>query len=181
MALQFTTSYVSDSLSLYRYYKRLADTAMARVTDEQFHAALDPEMNSIAVIVHHIAGNMLSRWTDFLTSDGEKPDRDRDGEFAEPPSRAVLMQMWEDGWARTFAALEPLTDSDLGRSIKIRGETHSIMQAINRNLTHTTHHIGQIVLLAKHFQHTEWKSLSIPRGESAGFREKVKRGELSQR
>ena len=182
MALQFTTSYIEDSLTLFRYYKKLAAAAMEQVTDEQLFATLDGEMNSIAVIVKHMAGNMKSRWTDFLTSDGEKPDRNRDSEFMEPPStRDALMELWEEGWNRLFHALEPLTDADLARTVTIRGEPHSVMQAINRQVAHYSYHCGQIVFLAKHFKGREWTSLSVPRGRSGAFNEKVARGEASQR
>ncbi|MGA9060870.1 MAG: DUF1572 domain-containing protein [Terracidiphilus sp.] len=181
MTLQFTTSYIEDALSLFRYYKRLAERAMEQVTDEQLFIALDPEANSIAVIVKHMAGNMRSRWTDFLTTDGEKPTRNRDGEFVDPPAtRKELLAQWEDGWDRLFTAIEPLTDADLGRAITIRGEAHSVMQAINR-LAHYPHHVGQIVLLAKHFACDHWQSLSVPRNQSAEFNRKVAAGELSQR
>jgi hypothetical protein len=142
----------------------MGEDAMAQVSDEQLFAAIDPESNSIAIIVKHLVGNMRSRWTDFLTSDGEKQDRNRDSEFVAPPAtRAELMKSWESGWRCVFAALEPLTDADLGRTITIRGEAHSVMQAINRQIAHYAGHIGQIVLLAKHFQQAEWKSLSIPK------------------
>ena len=152
MALKFTTSYLEDSLEIFRYYKKLAERAMAQVSDEQLFATLDAEANSIAIVVKHMAGNMRSRWTDFLSSDGEKPTRDRDSEFVDPaPTRAALMADWEDGWACVFSALEPLTDDDLDRTVTIRGEAHSVMQAINRQVAHYPHHIGQIVLLAKHF------------------------------
>jgi hypothetical protein len=182
MALQFTTSYVEDSLILFRYYKKLAAAAMAQVIDEQLFAVLDDEMNSIAQIVKHMAGNMKSRWTDFLTSDGEKPDRNRDSEFVEPPStRDELMNLWEQGWSCLFQALEPLTDADLTRTVTIRGEPHSVMQAINRQVAHYSYHCGQIVFLAKHFRGSEWKSLSVPRGTSGTFNERVLRGEASQR
>jgi hypothetical protein len=182
MALQFTTSYIEDSLALFRQYKKLAGGAMAQVTDEQLCAALDGEMNSIAVIVKHLAGNMRSRWTGFLTSDGEKPDRDRDSEFLDPPAgREALMNLWEHGWNCIFQALEPLTDADLARTVTIRGEAHSVMQAINRQVAHYAYHCGQIVFLAKHFQGAGWKSLSVPKGASAGFNEKIMRGEASQR
>src|ERR1700724_1945524 len=133
MALKFTTSYVEDSLDLFRYYKTLAERAMAQVTDEQLFATLDEESNSIAIVVKHMAGNMRSRWTDFLTTDGEKPDRDRDGEFVDPPAtREAVLQLWEDGLNRVFGALQPLSDAELGRTITIRGEAHSVLQAINR-------------------------------------------------
>src|SRR5437588_13089317 len=144
MALKYTTSYIEDSLSLFRYYKNLAERAMEQVTDEQLLTVLDPEMNSIALTVKHMTGNMRSRWTDFLTSDGEKPDRNRDSEFVEPPdSRDDLMRLWDDGWDRVFAALRPLSDADLSRTVTIRGEAHSVMQAINRPIAHYAMHIGQ--------------------------------------
>jgi hypothetical protein len=182
MALKFTTSYLEDSLAVFRYYKKLAEHAMEQVSDEQLFAVLDDEMNSIAIIVKHMAGNMRSRWTDFLTTDGEKPDRNRDTEFEAPPqTRQALMALWEDGWNRVFSALEPLTESDLHRTVTIRGEPHSIMQAINRQVAHYAHHVGQIVLLAKHFAHDRWNSLSIPRNRSAEFNQKVAAGEASQR
>jgi hypothetical protein len=137
MALELTTSYTRDSLAVFRYYKKLAERAMEQVTDEQLFAVLDGEMNSIAIIVKHLAGNMRSRWTDFLTSDGEKPDRKRDTEFENPSAtRAELMTLWEDGWKCVFAALEPLSDADLSRTVEIRGESHSVMQAINRQIAH---------------------------------------------
>jgi hypothetical protein len=182
MALQFTTSYLEDSLSLFRYYKHLAERAMAQINDEQIYAVLDPDANSIAVIVKHMAGNLRSRWTDFLTSDGEKPDRDRDSEFAGPPQpRAALMELWEQAWQALFTALEPLSDDDLARKIAIRGEGHSVMQAINRQIGHYAYHCGQIVLLAKHYQQDKWQSLTIPRGRSTQFNSRVAAGEASQR
>src|SRR5579871_5284592 len=128
MAHKFTTYYVEDSLALLRQYKKFAEAAMGQVTDEQLFAALDPESNSIAIIVKHMAGNMRSRWTDFLTSDGEKPDRRRDTEFEDAPStREGVMALWQAGWDCVFTALEPLTDADLSRSVAIRGEAHSVM------------------------------------------------------
>jgi hypothetical protein len=182
MALQFTTAYLEDSLTLFRYYKKLAEGAMAQVTDEQLFALLDPEANSIAIVVKHMAGNMRSRWTDFLTSDGEKPDRHRDTEFEDPPAtREALMQFWQAGWNCLFGALEPLSEADTGRRVTIRGEAHSVMQAVNRQVAHYSYHVGQIVLLAKHFQHAQWRSLSVPRGKSGEFNRKVAVGEASQR
>jgi hypothetical protein len=182
MALKFTTSYLEDSLELFRYYKRLAERAMEQVSDDQLFAELDPESNSIAIVVKHMAGNMRSRWTDFLTSDGEKPDRDRDSEFVAPPAtREALLALWEDGWKRVFDALEPLTDADLGRTVLIRGEAHSVMQAINRQVAHYANHVGQIILLAKHYAGEQWTSLSVPRNRSAEFNWKVGAGEASQR
>jgi Protein of unknown function (DUF1572) len=182
MALNYTTSYIEDSLSVFRYYKNLAERAMEQVSDEQLLTVLDPEMNSIALTVKHMAGNMRSRWTYFLTSDGEKPDRNRDSEFVEPPSRRKdVMKLWEDGWRCVFEALEPLSDSDTERTVTIRGEAHSVMQAINRQIAHYAYHCGQIVLLAKHFGHDRWQSLSIPRNRSTEFNRRVTAGEASQR
>jgi hypothetical protein len=182
MALKFTTSYPEDSLTLFRYYKKLAERAMEQVTDEQFLTVLDGEANSIAIIVKHMAGNMRSRWMDFLTSDGEKPDRNRESEFEDPPAtRAALIELWEQGWNYLFTAIEPLGQADMDRTITIRGEAHSVMQAINRQMGHYSYHCGQIVFLAKHLQHEHWKSLSIPRGKSADFNRRVGAGEASQR
>ena len=182
MALEFTTSYIHDSLALFRMYKRLGEGAMAQVGDGDLFVELAPEANSIAIVVKHMAGNMRSRWTDFLTSDGEKPDRNRDSEFVDPPAtRAALIEMWEAGWAIVFQALEPLTDADLGRTVLIRGEAHSVMQAINRQVAHYSYHVGQMVLLAKHFASGRWQSLSVPRNKSAEFNRKVTAGEASQR
>ncbi len=182
MALEFTTSYIEDSLAVFRQYKKLAERAMEQVTDQQLFATLDPETNSIAIIVKHLSGNMRSRWTDFLTTDGEKPDRDRDGEFVDPPAtRQSLLHAWEDGWARLFGALEPLSESDLVRTITIRGEPHSVMQAINRQVAHYGVHVGQIVLLARHYAGHRWKSLSVPKNKSVEFNRQVAAGERSQR
>src|SRR6266581_1140732 len=151
MAHQLTTSYSKDSTDIFRYYKNLGERAMAQCPDEGLFTTLDQESNSIAIIVKHMAGNMRSRWTDFLTSDGEKPDRHRDSEFEEPPkTRAELLDLWERGWKYLFDALEPLTDADLARTVTIRTEPHSVMQAINRQVAHYAHHVGQIVFLAKH-------------------------------
>jgi hypothetical protein len=182
MALQFTTSYIEDSLALFRQYKRLAEYAMEQVSDEQLLATLDPETNSIAKIVKHLSGNMRSRFTDFLTTDGEKPDRDRDREFVDPPaSRKALMDAWGDGWARLFAALEPLSEADLVRTVTIRGEAHSVMQAINRQVAHYSLHVGQIVMLAKHFAQDRWQSPSVAKNKSAEFNRQVALGDRSQR
>lgn len=182
MALQFTASYLEDSLSLFRYYKSLAERAMAQVTDEQLTTVIDDQSNSIAIIVKHLAGNMQSRWSEFLTSDGEKPGRDRDAEFTDPPpTREALLALWEQGWRTVFQALEPLAEGDLGRPVTIRGEPHSVMQAINRQLTHYAYHCGQIVFLARHLQHESWQSLSIPRGKSSEYNRRVSQGEVSQR
>jgi uncharacterized damage-inducible protein DinB len=182
MALRFTTSYLEDSLTLFRYYKDLAERAMAQLTDEQLQLAPDTESNSVAIIVKHIVGNLKSRWPDFLTTDGEKPGRDRDAEFENPPAaREALMAAWEAGWKCLFDALEPLTDADLSRTVTIRGEPHSVMQCINRQLAHYPYHCGQIVFLAKQLRSADWRSLSIPRGRSAEFNRRVAAGESSQR
>jgi hypothetical protein len=182
MAHQFSTSYLADSLTLFRQYKKLADGAMAQVSDEQLNATLDPEMNSIAQIVKHMAGNMRSRWTDFLIADGEKPNRNRDSEFVDAPAtREALLALWEDGWQHVFRALEPLSDEDLGRTVQIRNEPHSVMQAINRQIAHYAMHCGQIIVLAKHFASDHWKTLSMPRNRSEEFNRAVLAGEKSQR
>ena len=182
MALKFTTSYLEDAVGVFQYYKRLADGAMSQLSDEQYFVTLDPEMNSIAIIVKHMMGNMVSRWTDFLHTDGEKPTRNRDQEFCDPPqTRAGVHECWEKGWQALFTALAGLTEADLGRTVTIRGEAHSVMQAINRQLAHYPYHCGQIVFLAKHLRHDNWKSLSVPRGASQVFNEKVATGEASQR
>lgn len=182
MALEFTTSYIEDTRALFRQYKGLADRAMAQVTDEQLFLALGPEENSIAIVVKHIAGNMRSRWTDFLTTDGEKPDRNRDREFEQPAAtRADLLEDWERGWAALLGTLESLRDADLGRTVRIRGEAHSVMQAINRQVAHYAMHVGQIVLLAKHHAGDAWQTLSVQRNKSAEFNRQVVAGEASQR
>jgi uncharacterized damage-inducible protein DinB len=167
MAALFSTSYLQDSVRVFDYYKTLAERAMAQVTDEHLFTILDHEMNSIALIVKHMAGNMRSRWTDFLTTDGEKPDRNRDSEFVEPPAtRDALLALWEQGWQYVFTAIQPLSEEDLSRAVTIRGEPHSVMQAINRQIAHYAYHCGQIVLLAKHFNHDSWQSLSLPRRQA---------------
>ena len=182
MPHQFTTSYIEESLAVFRQYKKMAEGAMAQLSDDQLFATLDDEMNSVALIVKHMTGNMRSRWTNFLTSDGEKPDRNRDSEFVEPPvTREALLERWESGWKIVFDAIEPLTDADLTRTITIRSEPHSVMQAINRQVAHYSSHIGQIVFLAKHLAGPNWKTLSVPRNRSAEFNRSVTSGEASQR
>jgi len=182
MALKFTTSYIEDSVALFRQYKKLGESAMEQLTDEQLCHPLDPESNSVAIIVKHMVGNMRSRWTDFLTSDGEKPNRNRDTEFVDPPNdRKSLIDAWEHGWELVFAAIEPLTDADLGRTVMIRGEAHSVMQAINRQIAHYASHVGQIIFLAKHLANDRWKTLSVPRNRSAEFNRDVVAGKASQR
>jgi Protein of unknown function (DUF1572) len=160
-----------------RKLKELADKALAQVRDEDLEVVLDPESNSLAMIVQHLAGNLRSRWTDFLTSDGEKPDRDRDAEFEshDRTNRAGLLASWEDGWDCLFATLDGLTAEDLGKTVTIRSEPHTAVQAINRGLTHAAYHVGQIVLLSKHFASADWRTLSIPRRQSRQFTEAMHR------
>jgi len=167
-------NYLDNALQTFRDYKQLAERAFAQTSDEDFFRTIDAESNSIAVNLKHIAGNMLSRWTDFLTTDGEKPERNRDLEFVMLPetTRAEMIVYWERGWASVFAAIEPLTPDDLMRTITIRSQDHTVVQAINRQLAHYAYHIGQIVYLAKHFKSSEWKSLSVPKNKSADFNAK---------
>jgi hypothetical protein len=164
-------NYLDDARSAMRAYKKLADRAIAQLEDQEFFVTLDSESNSVAVIMKHMAGNMLSRWTDFLISDGEKPTRNRDLEFVIEgnTSSEEVLKYWERGWQCVFDALEPLQASDFEKTVTIRGEVHTIAQALNRQLMHYSYHIGQIVFLAKHFRSEEWKSLSIPRNRSAEF------------
>lgn len=177
MPHEFTTSYLKDSLEVLRGYKRLGERAIAQAPDAALTTVLDAESNSIAIIVKHLAGNMRSRWTDFLTTDGEKPDRNRDTEFEAPPqTRAEIMALWEAGWKCVFEALTPLTDTDLVRTVRIRNEAHSVMQAIHRQVAHYAYHVGQMVYLAKHFAGSRWTSLSVPRGKSAEFNARVGAG-----
>jgi hypothetical protein len=165
------THYLEDSIASLRAYKKLADKALDQLADDEFFITLDEEGNSVAVIMKHMAGNMFSRWTDFLTTDGEKPNRNRDMEFVveSKASKDDLIDFWQRGWQCVFDALEPLRAEDLGKKVLIRGEEHTVIQAINRQLMHYANHIGQIVFLAKHFRSAEWKSLSIPRNRSAEF------------
>jgi hypothetical protein len=182
MPLELTVSYLKDSTSLLHYYKRLGEKAIAQVADPDLLACSDPESNSIAIIVKHLAGNMVSRWTDFLTADGEKPHRNRDSEFEAPPeTRAELLALWDGAWQVVFESLASLTEHDMTRTVRIRGEAHSVMQAINRQMAHYAYHIGQIVFIAKHLASDKWQSLSIPRGESADFNTRVAAGKASQR
>ncbi|MGI8919629.1 MAG: DUF1572 family protein [Pyrinomonadaceae bacterium] len=165
--------YLDDTRASFRAYKKLAEKALAQIEDEEYFVTLDAESNSIAIIMKHMAGNMISRWTDFLTTDGEKPDRNRDMEFVidSETTKPSLLAYWEKGWACLFATLEPLQPEVLRRTVFIRGEEHTVVQAINRQMTHYAYHIGQIVLLAKHYRSNEWKSLSVPKNRSAGFNE----------
>jgi len=182
MAHERTDSYLKDSVSLFQYYKRLGENALAQCPDNGLFATLDEENNSIAIVVKHMAGNMLSRWTDLLNSDGEKPSRNRDAEFEEPPkTRAEVLDLWDAGWKCMFTALEGLNDASMTQTVKIRGEEHSVMQAINRQVAHYSYHVGQIVMLAKHFAEPNWKTLTIPKKKSGEFNADVAAGKKSQR
>lgn len=166
--------YLRDVADRFRTCKDLADRALAQVRDEDLTVALDPESNSLAVLLLHLGGNLRSRWTDFLTTDGEKPDRDRDAEF-EPRtiSRQDLLSRWNEGWNHLFVTLAALTEEDLTRTITIRAEPHSVIGAIDRSLTHCAYHVGQIVFLARHLAGSHWKTLSVPRGGTRSFNEKM--------
>ena len=167
---QVIENYLSDAIASFRNYKKMADKALAQVSDAEFFRALDAEDNSIAVVVKHIAGNQISRWSDFLTSDGEKDFRNRDTEFElNGDTRQSLTEFWETGWLTLFSALEALTTDDFSKTITIRGEPHTIVEAINRQMTHYAYHIGQITFLAKHFRSNDWKTLSVPKNKSADF------------
>jgi uncharacterized damage-inducible protein DinB len=164
-------AFLEDSVIQFRKYKKMGENAIAQISDKDFFKFLDSEANNIALIVKHMAGNMRSRWTDFLTSDGEKPDRNRDSEFYEEKkdTKASLMKSWEEGWRLVLDAIEPLNEEDLIKTIYIRGEAHTVLQAVNRQLTHYAYHVGQIVFLAKHFAGRKWKTLSIPKRKSKEF------------
>jgi hypothetical protein len=160
--------FIDDTVLQLRKLKELADKALQQIQEDHLFAVLDPEANSIAVIMKHMAGNMRSRWTGFLTTDGEKPDRERDQEFIieARDSHARVIAAWEDGWTCLFASISALTPEDLGKTVRIRGQAHTVVEAINRQLIHYAEHVGQIVLLAKHYAGPKWQSLSIPRGKS---------------
>ena len=164
-------AYLDEARRSFRGYKRMAEGAMAQLTDDEFFRLIDPEANSVAITVKHLAGNMRSRFTYFLTSDGEKPNRHRDTEFEiiSGTTRAEVLSWWETGWQIVFSAIEPLKPEDLGRAVTIRNEPHTVLQAIHRQTAHYASHIGQIIFLAKHLKGSEWKSLSIPKGMSETF------------
>jgi hypothetical protein len=170
MTEQIIENYKTDTIEAFRNYKKLAERAIEQVTDEEYFKAIDEESNSIAVIVKHLGGNLRSRWTDFLTMDGEKADRHRDSEFvAETDTRESLDALWETGWNALFATLESLNIEDFGKTVQIRGEDFTVIKAINRALAHAAYHVGQITFLAKHFRAKDWKTLSVPRGQSGEF------------
>jgi hypothetical protein len=166
-----TAAYLDEAFRSFRGYKRMADGALAQLNDQDFFYLPDPESNSVAVVVKHIAGNLRSRWTDFLTTDGEKPDRNRDQEFilTEADTREELMRRWEHSWETVFATIKSLKPEDVPRTVTIRGDAHTVLQALNRSLTHVAYHVGQILYVGKHRRGTEWLTLSIPKGKSAEF------------
>jgi hypothetical protein len=172
MAVDFPAHYLEEARRQMRGQKRMGEGAMAQLGDDEFFLTLDPESNSVAILVKHLAGNMRSRFTDFLMSDGEKPDRFRDREFevSGTTTRAEVMRWWEDGWSCVLAAIETLKPEDVSRTVTIRGEPHTVLQAINRQIAHYAAHIGQIVFLAKHLRSSKWKTLTIPRGKSEEFK-----------
>lgn len=171
MANEIIQDYLDDARKAMRAYKKLAEKALDQLKDEEYFVKLDDESNSVAVVMKHMAGNMFSRWTDFLTTDGEKPNRNRDYEFVigGDTTKDEMRDYWERGWECVFAALDPLQIEDLAKKVFIRGEEHTVVQAINRQLMHYAYHIGQIVYLAKHFRATDWHTLSIPRNRSVGL------------
>jgi uncharacterized protein DUF1572 len=179
--------YLEDALNTFRDYKKLGERAFAQLDDEDFFRTIDEESNSIAVIMKHLAGNMISRWTDFLTTDGEKPERNRDMEFVMLPetTKSEMIAYWEKGWKCLFDAIEPLTPDDLLRTVTIRGQDHTVIQAITRQVAHYANHVGQIVYLAKHLKAGDWQSLSVPKNRSAEFnvylKEKLSSGDASSR
>ena len=175
MSREIIENFLFESIEGFRSYKKLAERAIEQISDEEFFATIDAEANSIATICKHIGGNLRSRWTDFLTTDGEKPDRNRDSEFVtEGDTRATVMEFWETGWSRLFSTLESLKAEDAGKIVQIRGEDFTVVKAINRAAMHTASHIGQIQFLAKHLRSADWKTLSVPRNRSAEFNDWLK-------
>ena len=162
------TTMIEDTLLTFRRQKELAERALSQVDNQDFFRTIDAESNSIAIIVKHVGGNLKSRWTDFLTTDGEKPERDRDGEFlvADEKNRPAIMGIWEAGWAALFNSFSLLRPADLLATVHVRGESLTAVAAMHRSVAHIAQHVGQIVLLAKHYRATDWKTLSIPRGQS---------------
>lgn len=175
MSSDLAAHYLDEARRQMRGHKRVGEGAMSQLSNADFFVTLDPESNSVAILVKHLAGNMRSRFTDFLTTDGEKPDRFRDTEFeiTATTTRAEVMKLWEEGWERVFAAIDSLKPEDVMRMVTIRGETHTVLRAINRQIAHYAAHVGQIVFLAKHLRSSEWKTLTIPRGKSEEFKRVV--------
>ena len=172
------THYLEEIKRQLRGHKRMAEAAITQLDDDELFTLLDPESNSVAHLIKHIAGNAHSRFTDFLTTDGEKTDRFRDQEFevSATTTREEVMRWWEEGWSIVFSTLDSLTPEDVSRTVTIRGEPHTVVQALNRALGHYAQHIGQIVFLAKHLRSKEWKTLSIPRGKSEEFKSGKSKG-----
>jgi len=172
MAFEVSSHYLEEACRQMRGHKRMGEGAMAQLRDDDFFLTIDPESNSVAILVKHLAGNMRSRFTDFLTTDGEKPDRFRDHEFevTGATTRADVMKWWDEGWACVLGAIEALKPEDVMHTVTIRGESHTVLQAINRQIAHYAVHVGQIVFLAKHLRSSEWKTLTIPRGKSEEFK-----------
>jgi hypothetical protein len=166
---EIAAAYLDEAFRAFRGYKRLADGALTQLGDKEFFHLPDPESNSAALIVKHIAGNLRSRWTDFLTTDGEKPDRNRDQEFilASGDTREELMRRWEQSWQTVFNSIKSLRPADVTRTVYIRKEPHTVLQATSRSMLHTAYHVGQILYLGKHLRGPAWKTLSIPKGRSA--------------
>ena len=172
MSEQIIGNYLAETLETFRSYKKLAERAFEQVSDEEFFVLIDAESNSLAMIAKHIGGNLRSRFSDFLTSDGEKADRHRDSEFVtETDTRESVMTVWETGWQTLFDTLESLTVEDVGKTVKIRTEDFTVTKAFSRSLSHISYHVGQIAFLAKHLRSTEWKTLSVPRGKTNEFNE----------
>lgn len=170
MKKRIIDNYLSDAIASFHNYKKIAEMAIVQTSDEEFFCLIDAESNSIALIVKHISGNLRSRWTDFLTSDGEKDSRDRDSEFVcQNETREFLMQSWNESWQTLFDALGSLNSKDFERKVTIRRQPHTICEAVNRQLTHYAYHIGQITFLAKHFRSQNWKTLSVPKNRSSDF------------
>jgi hypothetical protein len=168
--MDLAAEFLSAVINAYEANKRMADRAVAQVPDDKLHVALDPNTNSIAVIMKHVAGNLASRWTAFLTADGEKPSRNRDDEFVDTfKTRAELLEAWERGWTCLLATLRGLKPDDLAKTVTIRGEPHTVPLAMSRSLAHTAYHIGQIVQAARIHAGDAWTTLTIPRGESEQF------------
>jgi Protein of unknown function (DUF1572) len=181
MALAET--YLTDVVRTFKNYKALGDSALAQTPDTHLNTELDPNSNSVAVIVKHVAGNLRSRFRDFLTTDGEKPDRNRDGEFELPlqASRVEILRWWEDGWTIALGSIQALTPADVERTVTIRGETFQVVEALNRSAAHTAYHVGQLVYLARHFAGASWTTLSIPKGQSAQYSKGAfKQGQVEQ-
>ncbi|UCE66656.1 MAG: DUF1572 family protein [Candidatus Zixiibacteriota bacterium] len=168
--------YLKDSISQFRKHKKLVEKALSQVSDRDFFREPGPESNSIAIMIKHMAGNMRSRWRDFLISNGEKTDRHRDTEFEIEPddSRKTIMIRWERGWKFLFDSIEPLKPEDLEKKITIRGEPHTVVEAINRQINHNAYHIGQIVYLARHYAGEKWETLSVPKGKSEELTKKMR-------